>query len=319
MMPLVSVVILNYQNSEETVRCLSSLENQSYPQFEVILIDNASNSEHRDRLERYREHSSLDLKLITLDRNAGCAGGRNEGARHASGHYVAFLDSDTEVEEDWLSELVNPLLVDTAQTIGATTSTIRNYFQPDVVEYGGHSRINIFGQAQASTTVQPSSETRAIAGASFMLPRWAINELGELFSPLYFFWWEDLDVSWRLHTLGYRLLYVPTSVVFHRVTSRAVRKGPADVPLKARNKYLTFYRNLTLGRFVLIFPLLFALDLVIGLGMLFGRREVRTVGATLTGVGQFLRTLPKVRRYGRGRFSYLDKTVYIHRLMSKSM
>ena len=315
-MPLVSVVILNYQNSEETVGCLSSLEKQRYPHFEVVLVDNASSLEHRERLDQYADHSNLDLRLIALDANRGCAGGRNEGARHATGDYIAFLDSDTVVDEDWLRELIEPFLLDTAQTIGATTSTIRNYFQPDVVEYGGLSALNIFGQADASTTVQPSSETRVIAGASFVLPRWAIDELGELFSPVYFFWWEDLDVSWRLCTLGYRLEYVPTSVVLHRVTSREKRKGPATIPLKVRNKYLTFYRNLALGRFVLIFPLLFALDLVIGLGTLLARREVRTIGATLKGVGQFLQTLPRVKRYGGGTFSYLDKRVYLHRLMS---
>ncbi len=314
---LASVVILNYQNSKETIRCLSSLQKQSYPHFEVVLVDNASGSEHLDRVKCYCEHTSLHLKLVTLDRNAGCAGGRNEGAKHATGDYIAFLDSDTEVDGEWLSELIEPFLQDSAQTIGATTSTIRNYFEPDVVEYGGLSRINIFGQADASNTVQPSSETRVIAGASFMLPRWAIDELGELFSPLYFFWWEDLDISWRLHTLGHKLLYVPTSAVFHRVTSRAIRKGPAGIPLKVRNKYLTFYRNLTVGRFLLILPLLFALDLVVGIGALFARREVRTMCGTLKGLSQFLQTLRRVKRYGGGTFSYLDKKVYFHRLMSR--
>jgi GT2 family glycosyltransferase len=314
MMPLVSVVILNYQNSEEAVGCLSSLEKQSYPHFEVVLLDNASNPDHLDRIKQYREHSSLELNLITLDRNAGCAGGRNEGARHARGDYIAFLDSDTEVEEDWLSELVKPFLLDSAQTIGATTSTVRNYFQPDVVEYGGLSRLNVFGQAKAENAMQRSTETRAVAGASFMLPRWAIDELGELFSPVYFFWWEDLDVSWRLHTLGHRLVYVPTSIVFHRVTSRRTRRGPETMPLATRNKYLTFYRNLPRAKFVLILPVLVGYDLVMGMGYLLLRRDARFLTARLKGVAQFIRTAREVQHVGGGALSYLDRRLYLDKL-----
>lgn len=314
MMPLVSVVILNYQNSEETVACLSSLERQRHPRFEVVLIDNASSLEHRERLAQYANQSNLDLRLIALDANRGCAGGRNEGSRHARGDYIAFLDSDTVVHEDWLQELVEPFVRDDSEAIGATTSTVRNFFQRDVVEYGGLSRLNIFGQAKAANTVQHASETRAVAGASFMMPRSVIETLGEFNCSAYFFWWEELDLSWRLHNLGHRLEYVPTSVVFHRVTSRATRRGPETLPLATRNKYLTFYRNLPRAKFLLISPVLLGYDLAIGIGYLMLRRDIRFLTAKLKGTAQFVRTAGEVQHIGGGALSYLDKRLYLDKL-----
>lgn len=314
MMPLASVVILSYQNSEETLECMSSLETQSYPNLQVVLIDNGSSSEHVQRLKRYASQSPLDLRLIPSDTNRGAAGGRNEGARQARGDYIAFLDSDTVVDEDWLQELVEPFLRDDSEAIGATTSTVRNFFQRDLVEYGGQSRMNVFGQAKASNKVQRTSETRAVAGASFMMPRSVISTLGEFNCSAYFFWWEELDLSWRLHTRGYRLMYIPTSIVFHRVTSRTTRRGPETLPLATRNKYLTFYRNLPGIKFLLLLPVLVSFDLAVGTGSLLLRRDHRFLTAKLRGITQFVRTAGQVEHPGGGALSYLDRSLYLDKL-----
>ena len=314
MMPLASVVILSYQNSEETLECLSSLEMQSYPNLEVVVIDNGSDPEHVQALGAYASQSTLDLQLIPLSKNRGATGGRNEGVRQAKGDYVAFLDSDTVAHRDWLSELVEPFVRAGSRKMGATTSTVRNFFHRDLVEYGGHSRINIFGQARASNTVQHSSETRVLAGASFMMPRSVISTLGEVNCSAYFFWWEEMDLSWRLNSRGYELEYVPTSVVFHRVTSRTTRSGPETLPLATRNKYLTFYRNLPRAKFLLISPVLLGFDLVMGIGYLMLRRDLRFLTAKLKGTAQFVRTAGEVHHVGGGRFSYLDKRLYLDKL-----
>jgi GT2 family glycosyltransferase len=312
--PLVSVVILNYQNSGETLGCLSSLGKQSYPRFEVIVVDNGSDPVHVERLEAYATQSPLDVRVIRCATNKGVAGGRNEGLRHARGEYVAFLDSDTVVDEDWLRELIHPFLGHDSHGIGATTSTVRNFFQPELVEYGGLSRISIFGQPKASNTIQTTAETRAVAGASFMVPRSAIGSLGEFNCPAYFFWWEEIDLSWRLYSRGYKLEYVPTSVVFHRVTSRKTRAGAETLPLATRNKYLTFYRNLSHAKFLLISPLLLGYDLAVGLGYVLVRRDPRFLGAKVRGVAQFVRTAGKVQHVGGGALSYLAKRLYLDKL-----
>ena len=311
----VSVVILSYQNSEETLECLSSLEKQSYGDFEVLVIDNGSDPEHVQALGAYCSQSPLDLRLIPSPTNRGTSGGRNEGVRHARGDYLAFLDSDTIVDRDWLQELVKPLLRDGSQAIGATTSTILNYFQPDLVEYGGDSRINIFGQAKASEAIRPLGETWAVAGASFMMPRSAIAALAELCCPVYFILWEEMDISWRLVSLGYRLEYVSTSVAYHRITTtHRTRWSPGTVALGTRNKYLTFYRNLALAKFLLILPVLLGYDLVMGIGYLLVRRDTRFLSARLRGLAQFVRVAGKVQHLGGGALSYLDRRLYLDKL-----
>ena len=314
MKPQVSVVLLNYKNSGETLECLSSLETQSYANFEVVVIDNGSGPEEVQSLEERALQAGLDLRLIALHKNRGATGGRNEGVKHARGDYLAFLDSDTIVDRDWLQELIRPFLQDRSQEIGATTSTVLNFFQRDQVEYGGHSRINVLGQARAAVTVEPAGDTRVVAGASFLLPRSVIDEIGEVNCSAYFFWWEEMDLSWRICTHGYRVAYVPASTVFHRVTSRSTRQGLDPVPLMTRNKYLTFYRNLPHAKFLVVLPLLLSYDLVVGMGYLLLRRDPRFLQAKLKGVAQFVRAIGEVPHIGGGALSYLDRRVYMDKL-----
>lgn len=310
----VSVVILSYQNSEETLQCLSSLEKQNYCHFEVIVVENGSDNKHIRALNAYASQSPLDLRLILLPTNTGATGGRNEGVRQSTGDYIAFLDSDTVAGEHWLQDLMEPFLRDDPQALGATTSTVRNFFEQGRVEYGGQSRMNVFGQAKAANVVQDPGQTRVVAGASFLIPRSIISTLGEVNCAAFFFWWEEMDLSWRLNNLGYRLEYVPKALVFHRVTSRTTRRGPETLPLATRNKYLTFYRNLPRTRFLLILPLLLGFDVAVGAGSCLLRRDHRFLTARLRGLAQFIRTAESVEHPGGGALSYLDKRLYLDRL-----
>ena len=105
--PPVSIVIVTYRTQGRFIeKCLAALRRQDYPDYEVIVVDNASADETRETLERCRQ----DETIVLNDQNRGFGGGCNDGIARARGEIIVLLNFDTEVAEDWLSELVAPLV-----------------------------------------------------------------------------------------------------------------------------------------------------------------------------------------------------------------
>ena len=308
--PTISIIILNWNGLEDTIECIESLERLTYPNYEIIVVDNGSTDGSQEAImKRFPE-----VALIQNSENLGFAGGHGKGIRYASGEYIAFLNNDTIVDPRWLDELIKPFLT-TNERIGATNSTSISYRNRDEVQYGGNGAINIFGQVRASNRVEYGiKETHAISGDSFMMKKEVIDGLEEFLCPEYFAYYEDIDLSWRLINKGYKLIYSPKSIVYHKggMTSRKIsdRKRVYDV----RNKYLTFYRNLSDARLLLVFPLLLFFDLVAILTLIFYARRTNNARLRFKGIMEFFKMRRQVRRYGNGRISYLEKRIFWDKL-----
>jgi GT2 family glycosyltransferase len=317
MPPKVAVIVLNWNGLQDTLRCLKALQRTTYPNYEVVVVDNGSDGDDTAAL---RERSGNYIHLIENDRNYGYAEGSNIGARYAlqkiDPEYIALLDNDTVVDPEWLTELVEPFLRSGGSSLGATCSLIRYLSRADGIQYGGDGRMNIFGQTRGSSKVETSTRVRTLAGPSCLISKRALESLGELFCPEFFIYYNDIDLSWRLDSLGYELRYVPTSVVFHKESASARNAAirQRNAVLKTRNKYLIFYRNLSLGKFMAVFPLLFLYDVIIALGATFYKRNRSIPVTRMMGIIEFLRTLSKVPRVGGGRLGYLDKRLYLDKL-----
>jgi O-antigen biosynthesis protein len=106
--PLISVIILNYNGKKYLQNCISSVLQTTYPNFEVILVDNASTDQS---LKTVKEKFAEDprLKIIENNRNLGFSGGNNIGYNFSKGEYIAFLNNDTTVTPSWLTHLSNAL------------------------------------------------------------------------------------------------------------------------------------------------------------------------------------------------------------------
>ncbi|HEX7468213.1 MAG TPA: glycosyltransferase family 2 protein, partial [Methanobacterium sp.] len=101
--PLISVIITNYNGKIHLKECLDSLERIDYDNYEIILVDNAS----VDGSVEFAKTILPTIKVIPLDKNYGFAEGCNIGALEAKGEFIVFLNNDTRVDAEWLSELVN--------------------------------------------------------------------------------------------------------------------------------------------------------------------------------------------------------------------
>ncbi len=105
-MAFISVIIPCYKAQEHIHRCLDALERQTYRDFEVILVDDASPDNTRAVLEAYRTRSPLAITVTANEVNAGPATSRNRGIALATGTYVAFCDSDDYYQPDYLERMV---------------------------------------------------------------------------------------------------------------------------------------------------------------------------------------------------------------------
>ena len=134
--PLVSIVTVNYDHPDVTCALLGSLKHITYPNIEVIVVDNASpNDDPGIILKMYP-----DILFIQSKENLGFAGGNNLGIRKAKGKYILLLNNDTEVESEFLEPLVAKL--ESNSKIGAVSPKIKFFYQPDTIQFSGQAPIN---------------------------------------------------------------------------------------------------------------------------------------------------------------------------------
>src|SRR2546425_1137542 len=141
-LPLVSIIILNYNGAKYISQCLKSVLISDYRNFELIIVDNNSSDSSIDIVES--EFSDNRIKVIKSDKNLGFAGGNNLGADYAKGDYFVLLNIDTLVDPKWLSELVSVMESDNA--IGAAQPKLLSLDDKTVFDSAG-DYLDFFGNS----------------------------------------------------------------------------------------------------------------------------------------------------------------------------
>ena len=238
--PKVSIIILNHNGLRHLKECLESVAGVDYPddKLEVILVDNGS----QDESVNFVRENFPSVKLVTLEKNLGFAEGNNVGEKYASGEYLMFLNNDTRVAEKWLAELVKTMNED--ESIGICGSKILFYRSPDTVNYAGGKITPIGSGYEISFGCKDTTEANPkhvgyASGASMIMRRSLFQEL-EGFDKSYFIYCEDVDLSWRAWLRGYRVVYVPTSIVYHKFTGTST---PEIAYLWHRNAAMNIIKN----------------------------------------------------------------------------
>lgn len=213
---LISIVIVNYNGAEVLPGCLKSIFRQTYRSYEVILVDNASADDSVD----WVKNNFPQVKLILNERNLGFAKACNQGAGLARGEYIAFLNYDTVADSDWLKHLVAG--AEESRDIGACMSKILllDLEQPTINSSGGV--IHYLGLSWAGDYNRfdnpGRSQKREIAfasGAAMLVKKEVLDRIN-IFDEDFFMYCEDTDLSWRMRLAGYRVMYIPESLVWHK-------------------------------------------------------------------------------------------------------
>lgn len=218
MLPTASVVVLNYNGLKHLEACFTSLLALNYPsdRLELLLVDNGSSDAS---LNFMREHFPT-VRLVETGGNLGFAGGNNYGAERAAGEYVAFLNNDTRVEPDWLSEMVKSLLRDSERGVVCTSSLMLDWsgekidFQAGALNFHGFGFQPSYGQPVEGRDIRPR-DLLFSCGGSMLIRRDVFLEVGG-FDADFFAFFEDVDLGWRLWVLGYGVTLTPTAITYHR-------------------------------------------------------------------------------------------------------
>jgi GT2 family glycosyltransferase len=214
-MKRVSVIIPNWNGKHLLAPCLDSLLAQTYPEIEIVVVDNAS----RDGSAQLVKTRYPSVRLVELPRNLGFAGATNRGIQMSTGEIVAFLNNDCVCDPAWAGELVRGLERD--GRIGFVASKILYLDERDMINAAG-DMVLIDGTAlqigRKEIDRGQYDEPRLVftaSGAASAYKRELLDGVG-LLDESFFFFFEDVDIGFRAQLAGFQCLYVPTAVVYHR-------------------------------------------------------------------------------------------------------
>ncbi|MDD5472790.1 MAG: glycosyltransferase family 2 protein [Candidatus Methanoperedens sp.] len=217
--PFVSVIVLNYNGLRFLDDCFQSLEKIDYPNFEVVMVDNRST----DGSVKYVKENYGWIRVIEAPENNGFAYGNNIGIRNTKGKYVYLLNNDTICTPDFLTRVVEEAELD--PTIGIAGSWPLDYkyrqYKDDALRFYAHLR-------------HKTAQVSAVAGAVMLIRRDALDKIG-LLDKKYFLYWEDAEFCWRATLMGYKVVMVYDSFVYHLVNA-------TGLPTKKRWMY-EFVKN----------------------------------------------------------------------------
>ncbi len=258
-MPRVSVVIPTWNGVELLAGALASLARQVFRDFEVLVVDNGSNDGTSELLVR----NHPDVRRIRFEENRGFAVAVNAGIRAALGEIIVLMNNDTEADPAWLDALVAAL--DSHPEVGSCASKVLDFYDPTRIDSAG-DQLGVFaspighGEPDGPEFAHPRYVLSACAGAAAYRRR-VFDDIG-LFDERYFAYFEDVDWGVRARFAGYRCLYVPDAVIYHRVSETARRVPSTAFYLRMRNSLFLFFQYMPLRRLLVWTPVVLVWPLV---------------------------------------------------------
>lgn len=218
-----SVIIPNWNGRYLLPDCLKSLRKQSIKDFEVIVVDNGS----EDESIMYLTNNFPEIILLRLDKNYGFAKAINEGVKVSRGKYVLFLNNDTKVDKDWIKNLV--IMADRHPEVVSVGSKLLNYFDRKKID-GVGIEINEVGQAKSIGYNEKDQgqfdNLKYIFGATggaALFKKDLFKRCG-MFDENYFMYFEEVDFAFRAQFLGYKSIFCPNAIVFHKHKASSSKK-----------------------------------------------------------------------------------------------
>jgi len=203
---LVSIIIVNYNGKHHLEKCLKSLMEIDYKNYEIILVDNNSSDDSIDFVKKLYP----SLVIIQLEKNYGFAEPNNIGAKKAKGELLLFLNNDTIVKPNFITELVK--VIKTDSKIAICQSFL---LKPNGEIDSSGDFVDTLGRAYSSRKkVSEVREILSARGAAMLIRKESFFDLGQ-FDKHFFASFEDVDMGWRAWLWGYRVVLVPNSVVYH--------------------------------------------------------------------------------------------------------
>ena len=248
--PSVLILLLTFNGEQDTLACLRSLDKLEYPNFEILIVDNGSES---DSVQAIRE-AFPSTPIILNETNLGFTGGNNVGLQHAlqrGDDYTLLLNNDTEVAPDFLTKLVEAAESDPAVAI--LGPTIYYYAEPNRIWSAGGRIDWTIGKAEMIGIDEidldqyraTCREVDFVTGCALMV-RMSILESVGMLDPRFFLYYEEVEWCARTLAAGYKICHIPMSKVWHKISAERRAASPLVHYYMTRNRLL-FLHSAKLG------------------------------------------------------------------------
>ncbi|MCB9231208.1 MAG: glycosyltransferase family 2 protein [Bacteroidia bacterium] len=249
MEPAVTILILNWNGKSFLEKFLPSVLATDYSNFQVLLADNGST----DDSVALVSSAFPKVKVLELGQNWGFTTGNNKALEQIDTPYFVLLNSDVEVDSGWLRPLVE--MAETDPNIASIQPKIRQYNRKTAFEYAGAAGgwIDRFGYPFCQGRIfedfeedegqyDRPAEIFWATGACCLVRKSVTDRIG-LFEDRFFAHWEEIDFCWRARNYGYKIMYCPSSVVYHVGGGTLKKENPRKTFLNAHNSLATLLMN----------------------------------------------------------------------------
>jgi len=242
--PLVSIIIVNWNGLELLQECLDAIQRQTYTNHEIILVDNASHDCSVD----YVCANYPQVIIIPLSENTGFTGGNIAGFHEAGGELIVLLNNDAVLTECWLEEMVSSLASD--ESVGFCSSKII-IKGTDKIDSVGDTFTTAFtgtkmGEYESETNYNARRYVQGACAAAVIYKREMLDKIGFLDED-FFFNHEDTDLNLRAWLSGWKCLFVPEAVVYHKVNASVGKLSDTGVYYFSRNNVWVWIKNTPAG------------------------------------------------------------------------
>ncbi|MDR9419225.1 glycosyltransferase family 2 protein [Gracilimonas sp.] len=243
-----SIIIVTWNALNHLKNYLPSVVETEYPDFEIIIADNASD----DGSKQWIKSTYPDVKIATFDRNYGYCGGNNRAVPFTEKEILLFLNNDVRVDKNWLHG-INKAFKD--DMTAAVQPKMLSDKEPEKFEYAGAAggfidkygypfcRGRIFEEVEKDEGQYDNNRNLFWAsGAALAIRKDLFRETGG-FDEDFEFHMEEIDLCWRLQNLGYQIGYAPDSVVYHLGGGSLPMGSPRKVYYNFRNSLFMLWKN----------------------------------------------------------------------------
>ncbi|MFC2166787.1 glycosyltransferase [Acidobacteriota bacterium] len=241
----ISFIVVNWNGKKTIAECLDSILSQTYPNIEIICIDNFSSD---GSLEIVKEKYSID-KFIALNKNYGYARANNIGFEQTSGEYIALVNNDAILSPDWLEKALAVFQRCHYKNVGSVATKNIDYYQRHLIDTAGVEYLG-FGAGWDyknlhvdSKEVNQRKEVFGACATAALYKKKILNKVG-LFDSNYFIYFEDTELAFRLRLFGYTCVYEPEAVCYHYGGDKRDKNSRYYLEYGRRNIEFLFFKNM---------------------------------------------------------------------------
>lgn len=266
-MPIVNIVIVTFNKFDVTEECLQSLFMHNYPNAKIFIVDNGSEKEGYEAFFR-KYKSNKSIEFIRLEKNLGYGGGANVALKRIKSGYIVLLNNDTILTKNWLTPIIT--YMEKHPEVGICQPKIKDIYRKSYFEYAGaaggfmdiygfpFTRGRIFYTLEDDHGQYDNITDIVWSGVVIITKKEVLDKIG-YFDEIFFLYAEEADLCWRAHHAGFRLTFIPNSLIYHYGTKRIITDKTF---FNHRNGLIMLIKNYSTRQLIRYLPIRFLFDIL---------------------------------------------------------